>query len=139
MAVNAASLILQHQVPLETERSTPLADPRRISKALQMNVPKILPMLFNLFCLRAHGCSKAIKEACLDDTDIESNSESVIAPKTPNERKVRHLLLPDRIFLVKNTRPETVFAYRHQTAVARLLSWIKHSVLGVPRKVPLPL
>ena len=75
----------------------------------------------------------------MDDTDIESNSESVIAPKTPNERKVRHLLLPDSIFLVKNTTPETVFAYRHQTAVARLLSWIKHSVLGVPRKVPLPL
>ena len=103
-----------------------------------MSVPKILPMLFNLFCLRAHGCSKAIKEACLDDTDIESNSEPVNAPKTPNERKVRHLLLPDRIFLVKTTRPETVFAYRHQTAMARLFSWIKHSVLGVQRKVPLP-
>jgi hypothetical protein len=92
-------------------------------------IPKMLPMLLGIFCLKMYA----------RDQSEEAASNQDIEPPIIHDAKTRTLMPGNpHIFLVAN--PQTPSKRRvviarpsNKWASSRLFSWIKHSVLGMPR------
>ena len=92
-------------------------------------IPKMLPMLLGIFCLKMYA----------RDQSEEAASNQDIEPPMIHDAKTRTLTPGNpHIFLVAN--PQTPSKRRvviarpsNKWASSRLFSWIKHSVLGMPR------
>ena len=93
-------------------------------------IPKMLPMLLGLFCMKMYA----------RDQSEEAASNQDIEPPMMHDAKTRSTHMPGNphIFLVAN--PQTPSKRRvviarpsNKWASSRLFSWIKHSVLGMPR------
>ena len=100
------------------------------------NLPKLLPMLYGLFCMRLHSFAKTGQTDRLSNQDIESIGEGYQEQDEQASRTSFFSAHLNRVFLVPRMPAPTVFMARpalQQSSTSRLLSWVKHSVLRMPR------
>lgn len=88
-------------------------------------IPKLLPMLYSLFCLQIHA--RAAAEAPGSDFDVESTGAGPANAVAPS----RLQFFPP-LFLVSQLPASLIVVVprpAHKRAADRLIHWFKHSVL----------
>ena len=129
-----------YDVSLEPQPSQSPAPPAaRLSNMLglpivrMLSVPKLLPMLYTIFCLKLQERKEqGLQAHCThDDVEVAVNSE-----EPPRYRQIGD---HNSIFLVPRLPDSTLFVSRPsvQRASSRFFSWIKHSIFRVPRRTPI--
>ena len=129
-----------HEVPLEPQPSQLPAAASRFSsmlplvnmRSMSISMPKFLPMIYTLFCLKLHERTRKGSEAQSVYEDVE------VAASPSQARSCRQVDNPS-IFLVPRLPDSTLFVSRPsvQRASSRFFSWVKHSIFRVPRRTPI--